>query len=309
MTRPGAPPDAALQEALRAAFERVLAPLAQLAVARGVPFAAIDAILRAAFVAAAHAAHPGLPPHRRVSRVSATTGLNRREVTRLLAAEAERGEPVPPPRTPAAMVFAHWRSQPRWRTRSGAPRVLARSGPAPSFEALAQEVTRDVHPRALLEELLRLQLAVHDPVRDTVALTQDAFVPRGDDARKAGWLGANVGDHLAAAAANVQGRDPGHFEQAIAADGLTAEAVAQVRARLAAHWRQLTDELVPLLEEAVADAEARGHAAKPAHRLRIGLFSFDSTPAPAPAAATAPARASGARPKAATGRPPRKTTP
>ena len=112
MNRPGASPDAALQDALRAAFERLLAPLAQLAVARGVPFAVIDELARAAFVAAAHAAHPGLPPHRRVSRVSATTGLNRREVTRLLAAEAERGAPAPPPRTPAAMVFAHWRKAP-----------------------------------------------------------------------------------------------------------------------------------------------------------------------------------------------------
>ena len=309
MTRPGTPPDAALQDALRAAFERLLAPLAQLAVARGVPFAVIDEVLRECFVAAAHAAHPGLPPHRRVSRVSATTGLNRREVTRLLAAEAQRGAPLQPPRTPAAMVFAHWRSQPRWRTRSGSPRVLARSGPSPSFEALAQEVTRDVHPRALLEELLRLQLAVHDPVRDTVALTQEAFVPRGDEARKAGWLGANVGDHLAAAAANVQGREPAHFEQAIAADGLPAEAVAQVRDRLAAHWRQLTDELVPLLGQAVADAEAPGRAAQPTHRLRIGLFSFDSTPAPAPASAPAPSRARTARSQAAAGRPRRKTSP
>ena len=60
------------------------------------------------------------------------------------------------------MVFAHWRSDKRYRKRGGAPRTLPRVGPAPSFESLAQEVTRDVHPRALLEELLRLKLAVLD---------------------------------------------------------------------------------------------------------------------------------------------------
>jgi hypothetical protein len=307
MTRESAPPDAAvqeaLQEALQAAFERVLAPLARLAVARGLPFAVVDEALRSAFVAAAHAAHPSLPPHRRVSRVSAATGLNRREVTRLLAAEAQRGEPAPPPRTPAAMVFAHWRNQPRWRTPEGEPLTLPRSGPAPSFEALAQEVTRDVHPRALLEELMRLQLVAHDAARDTVALTQEAFVPRGDDARKAAWLGANVGDHLEAAAANVMGRDPSHFEQAIAADGLSAESVARVRARLAAHWRRLADELVPLLEQAVgedADRPPEG-ADAPAYRVRVGLFSYDSAPAPAPTPAP--------RPKRAAPRPRRKPTP
>ena len=56
------------------------------------------------------------------------------------------------------MVFAHSRPTTLPHARR-APRALPRVGPAPSFESLAQEVTRDVHPRALLEELLRLKLA------------------------------------------------------------------------------------------------------------------------------------------------------
>ena len=293
MTETSALPDAALQDALQAAFGRLLVPLARLAVARGVPFAVLDEMLRAAFVAAAHASHPRLPPHRRVSRVSASTGLNRREVARLVAAEAARAanEAAAPPRTPAAMVFARWRSDPRWRTTHGRPRVLPRTGPAPSFEALAHEVTRDVHPRALLEELLRLHLATHDAQRDTVALAREAFVPRGDSARMAAWLGANVGDHLAAAAANVLGREPQHFEQAIAADGLSTESIDRVRPLLAAHWRRLTDELVPLLEQLIVEDEARPTARKgaPTQRVRIGLFSFDTAAAVPPATPMNPA--------------------
>ena len=84
--------DAALQQAL----ERLLVPLARLAVARGVPFAMIDESLRKAFVSVAHAAHPGLPEHRRASRVSAATGLHRREVTRFLEAAAQPRSPAPP---------------------------------------------------------------------------------------------------------------------------------------------------------------------------------------------------------------------
>ena len=53
--------DDATNAALQAALARLLAPLAQLAVARGVPFAVVDEMLRAAFVSTAHAAHPGLP--------------------------------------------------------------------------------------------------------------------------------------------------------------------------------------------------------------------------------------------------------
>jgi Family of unknown function (DUF6502) len=270
-------PDAALP----AALARLLAPLAQLAVARGVPFSVLDGLLRAAVVRTAHASHPGLPEHRRASRVSAATGLNRREVNRLLALQAadESSGNSAPPRSPAAMVFAHWRSTAAYRTRAGAPRVLPRTGPAPSFESLAQEVTRDVHPRALLEELLRLNFVAHDSGRDTVTLLQANFVPRGDDERMLQWLAANVGDHLAGAVANVAGRTPAHADQAIAADGLSAESIAKVRPLLHAQWLRLSEELVPLLEALIEEDAARVGPANPTHsRVCFGLYGFDTTP-------------------------------
>lgn len=285
MTEPAATP--AEDDALQQALGRLLRPLAQLAVARGVPYAVIDQALRAAFVSMAHAAHPGLPEHRRASRISAATGLHRREVNRLLdvASQPKAGAP---PRSPAAMVFAHWRADKRYRTRSGAPRALPRVGPAPSFESLAHEVTRDVHPRALLEELLRLKLAALDAERDVITLTEEMFVPRGDTPRMVGYLGANVGDHLQAAVANVLGQQPAHFEQAIAADGLSAASVAQVRPLLREHWRRMTEELVPLLETLI-EADAARPGGDTSHRLRLGLYGFDAGNAAAAAEPPTPA--------------------
>ena len=75
---------AAADQALQQAIDCLLLPLAKLAVARGLPYAVLDEALRAAVVSVAHAAHPGLPEHRRASRVSAATGLHRREVNRLI---------------------------------------------------------------------------------------------------------------------------------------------------------------------------------------------------------------------------------
>ena len=273
-------------EALQQALERLLVPLAQLAVARGVPYAVLDETLRRAFVASAHAAHTGLPEHRRASRISAATGLHRREVNRLLEAAAQPRSSSPP-RSPAAMVFAHWRADKRYRCRGGTARALPRVGPAPSFESLAHEVTRDVHPRALLEELLRLKLAAHDKERDVITLTEEAFTPRGDAPRMVGYLGANVGDHLQAAVANVLGRRPSHFEQAISADGLSAASLAQVRPLLLDHWRQMTEALVPVLEKLIeVDAAEAAKPVEPGksktHRLRLGLYGFDTSHAPAP---------------------------
>lgn len=272
--------------ALMAALARLLAPLAQLVVARGLPFSVLDELVRGAVVATAHAAHPGLPEHRRASRVSAATGLNRREVNRLLALQSDaaaKAAPAAPPRSPAAMVFAHWRSSAAYRTRTGAPRALPRSGPAPSFESLAQEVTRDVHPRALLEELLRLKLAAHDEQRDTVTLVKENFIPRGDAERMVQWMGANVGDHLAAAVSNLASSEPQYADQAIAADGLSAHSVAQMRPLLHSHWQRLTEEMVPLLERLIEEDAARASADEPnSYRVRFGIYGFDTVPPPAP---------------------------
>jgi hypothetical protein len=272
------------RDALMAALRQVIEPLAELAVQRGLPYAAVEELLRRVFVGAADAAHPDLLPHRKVSRIATTTGINRREVARLLAVIRDaRAAQQLPSRSVASEVFAHWVSDARYRDRHGEPRVLRRQGRAPSFETLARLITRDVHPRSLLDELLRLKLARHDTQRDTVALVRDAFVPRGDRVRMLQFLGANVGDHAAGAVANVLGDGRRHFEQAVFADHLTDTSVREAWAEIGHLWKGLLAALVPLLEDKVGRDSAAQHAT---HRLRVGLYTFDADTAHPPAPAT-----------------------
>ncbi len=184
------------QPALLDAARALLQPLARLAVARGLTHATVDEMLRAAFVERAHAAYPQLLAHRRVSRISAATGINRREVTRLLEARRSRSAPA---RSYPSELFARWTTHPDYLDADGRARSLPRLGAAPSFEALAHSVTRDMHPRSLLEELIRLGLAEHDEAADSVALSRAAFAPRGDDARRLALLTARLGELLDAA--------------------------------------------------------------------------------------------------------------
>jgi len=277
-------PEAAASAALHAALSEVLRPLAQLALARGLPFQATEGLLKQAYIEAAAEVHSSVLAHRRVSRISTATGINRREVTRLLQPEAVA---VPRPRSLALELFAAWQAHPDTRDDAGHARALPRQGPAPSFEALARSVTRDVHPRSLLDDLLRLGLAALDDDGDTVRLLEVAFVPRGNQAHMLALLGANVGDHLRAAVGNVLGRDPPHFEQAIEADELSAESLAELRALVSRQWRVLTAALVPQLEQMIAADQAAGRT--PDQRVRIGLFEFTEADLAVPVAASASA--------------------
>lgn len=273
------------QQALQAALAGLMASVAELGVAQGLPYAAVEELLRLAFVQAAAKAHPGLPEHRKVSRISTTTGINRREVTRLVA-QQPRSQPTPRSRSLASEVFAHWRTQPPYRGADGEPVTLPRLGAAPSFESLAQAVTRDVHPRSLLDELVRLGLAVWNEADDTVSLQRRTFVARGDQVRQLGYLGDNVGDHLRAAVENVLGGGDGqHFEQAVFADGLSAESIASVRPAVRAQWQALLATLVPALEARVEADAAGSQGAGPAAsgRLRVGLYTYHEGAVPVPA--------------------------
>lgn len=255
--------------ALTAALERLLAPLAELCLTHGVAYPAAAELLKHAFVRAARAAHPDVAGKRDVSRVSTTTGLTRREVARITAAAP--ADTVLRP-APATQVFTRWAGDRRLHDKRGRPRPLKRQGRAPSFEALARSITRDVHPRSLLDELRRLGLVRLDEKTDTVHLLRDAFVPSDDRARLFGFLGNNVGDHLAAAVSNVREETAPHLEQAIFADELSAQSLAKVDKRVRAEWKSLLAALVPTIQDLIEADRKAGRRAD--LRLRVGLYSF-----------------------------------
>lgn len=259
------------RQALLDALAAVMQPLAQLAVARGLPFHALEEALKQALVREAAAVHVNVAPHRKVSRVSIVTGINRREVTRLM--KPADSDKAPPRWSLSSEVFAHWHADPANLDSDGLPRTLPRLGPAPSFEALVGGVTHDVHPRSLMEELLRLKLAVYDEAADTVSLVREGFVPSGDHTRMLGLLADNVGDHLRAAVDNVLGDGQQHFEQAVFADGLSDRSLTAVRSLIRSEWATLLARMVPRLKKlAESDADLPANLQR---RLRIGLYGYD----------------------------------
>ena len=256
---------------LLGAVEAVLLPLARLCVAQGLPADHVEEVLKRAYVRAARERRreSGGSGERDVSQVATATGLSRREVARLDAAMLPRSVQKP---STVNQVYLRWSTAKRLRDGHGQARALPRTGKAPSFESLAHSVTRHVHPRSLLDEMLRQDLVTLSEDGQTVNLQADRYVPAKDDAQLYGFLGANVGDHLAAATANVMRRENSHFEQAIFADELSLESAKAMHKLVSAQWQRMLAEVVPEIERLIAQDKAAGHAAN--HRARIGLFTF-----------------------------------
>ncbi len=274
MSAPDAPgsnelSDSPQGEALLSAARSLLEPLVDLAVARGVRHADFEEMLKLVFIHAAQRAHPDVPAQRSVSRISTTTGINRREVTRLLQ-EAPAGRPRP--RSHATEVFVRWVSDPAYQV-DGLPRRLPRLGAAPSFESLATSVNKDVRPRTLLEELCRLGLAqVGDD--DRVVLLSTHFIPSNDEAHMLGFLATNVGDHLRAAADNILHPGVQHLEQALFADELSTRSIEHLRPLVNERWHVLVREMAPLLQGLIDEDAAAGRPQD--QRIRVGMYAYNA---------------------------------
>jgi hypothetical protein len=130
-------------------------------------------------------------------------------------------------------LVALWQTGAEW-SRDGAALPLARSGPGQSFEALAQAVRRDVHPRTMLDTLAAAGTVALSEDGQEVLLTQTSYQPLAGSDDQLAYLSRNLGDHAQAAAENVQGASPSHFERAVHYSGLTEAQVAALSERFAA---------------------------------------------------------------------------
>ena len=242
-------------------LDHILAPLARLLVARGIPFGDLTERLKGHYVQAASEQSDGKITD---SHLSVMTGLQRRDIARLRAFEHKAPKP-----NPLTRLVALWQAHPDY-SHKGKAKPLPRTGDAPSFESLAREVRQDVHPRAMLDTLFAAGTVKLD--QDTIALAQTAYVPLAGSEEQLDYLAENVGDHLAAAAENVLGPHPRHFERAAHYTGLTA---AQIKA-LAERYNAAQ---MALLEEIAAEAEAlKARAPSGASgKFRAGGYFYSST--------------------------------
>jgi len=262
---------------LHAPLARLLRPLVRLLVARGITFPALTDLLRELYVNVAEYDFALTGKEQTDSRVSLLTGIHRKEVRRLRGA----GAPVSAVQavvSRTSRIIARWIADPTFTDPQGQPLKLPRTaeGGAPSFESLVAGVTRDLRPRAVLDEWLDRGLAFTDP-QDRIVLAEAAYVPRGDGAEgpQLYYFGRNLHDHIAAAVANIVGDAPRFLERAVHYDGLSEDLAIRLEERA----REIA-------MEALQQANREAHAACQTdpggtHRWNFGLYVYTEAAPPA----------------------------
>ena len=267
-------PERQLSWALEACA-RVMRPLVKLALALGVKHAHLERLLRELLLDEAQrvwTSDKGTAPS--ISQLSVTTGLNRKAITSRV--RESQAPPADLETSAAAKVLTLWLQM---STNDPALQTLPimANGDDVSFENIARRASRgNVHHRAILDELLRLNMAIEQDGR--AQLNTTAFVPSSDVKAMLGFLGDNASDHLAAAVANTLGRQPALLERSVFASGMSPADCERIHQLARERWRGLHHELT---QEMTRAFEAGGD--KASGRVRVGIYTYyeDVTAAPA----------------------------
>lgn len=250
---------------------KVMRPLVALLLRHGIAYPAFSSALKRVFLEAARAElrNRGMPMTD--SALTLLSGVHRRDVRTLGRGAAPTAVATPSTLGLIGEVVARWMSDPACAGADGRARPLARGDAPGQFDALVAGVSRDVRPKAVLDELLRLGAAEADG--DVVRLVAQAFAPRAGLAETASLFADNLHDHAAAAAANLLG-DANFLEQAVYVDELTpasAEAVqrAAVQAWQAAFQTVMREATLRFDGDAIRAAPADRH-----HRVRVGIYVY-----------------------------------
>jgi len=267
---------------LRAA-QRLLRPFVWLLMREGVTFPVLADLLRGLYVDVA--LHEGQA--RTDSRVNVMTGIHRKEI-RHLREQPQMLEEVPQALSRGSLVIARWLASPDTTDSNGRPLPLPRTaepGQA-SFDVLVSSLTTDVRPRTLLDAFLAQGLVRQDG-DGLIALNLRAFVPLPGDGMQLFYFGRNLGDHMAAACANVASQVTApYFDRSVHYDGLTTDQATTLdmlaREKAQALLIDVNRAALAMLDAAEADAklDAAATPQAPLRRVNLGIYLFNGDDLP-----------------------------
>lgn len=250
---------------LRACYS-FLVPVARFLLRNGISFSEFSEISRIAFVEVAGSDYGirGRPTN--ISRVSAMTGIGRKEVRRLRQLKEE----YPDPRvelSPLSDVLQRWFTDPAYLTAAGKPKVLRYNTGKASFVGLVKECAGDVPAGAIKVELIRCGAVSEDPAGGLIARRR-YVAPEGFDEKLITGMAFNLRGLASTIAFNTSqlaqsAEDFGRIERFIESDPLSEAGIATLRGQLR---KQIT-----LFANGVDDFLSRGDRSTPPSGRRIGV--------------------------------------
>lgn len=182
----------AITQTILLALARILRPIVRILLANKITYATFDQLARQVFTEEADRHFAIRGRKQSISRVALVTGLPRTEVRRIKQSPPLADHDLGQSFHRAARVIASWCSKADYLTANNEPRPLKFEGPD-SFSSLVEQISSDLSPRQLLNELRQAGIVKMDAGR-RIFLMRCAYIPSRDATQIMKILGTDVGD-------------------------------------------------------------------------------------------------------------------
>ncbi len=265
-----------VEQALAGAVLTLLRPLARILLRNGIAYGTFAELAKKVYVDVAYEEFATPGRKQTISRVSALTGLTRKEARRLLAQERPDDQGANARYNRAVRVISGWLNDPRYCHADGTPRALPLEGGNPGFADLVKEYSGDIPTRAMLQTLLDAGSVSREDGR--IRLLVRAYVPGRDPVDKIHILGTDAAELMATIDHNLTaGEGDPWFQRKVSNDRVAAGALPRFRRLAAGRAQALLEEL----DQWLGEHECRGNEGQDGEEARyvsLGIYYHEHDP-------------------------------
>lgn len=261
------------QAALIKAVKMLCRPLIRLLIEKGITFPQFRDVMKELYVDVANSEFSLDDNKPSDSRIFVLTGVHRKDIKRIRESSGVETANITSSASLSGEIIARWNSMPDYLDEKGKPKQLMKSphNNQAGFEQLVSSVNKDVRPKVILEEWLRLNI-----VRlkgDYIILNKSAFVANKEFKEMTYYLGHNIHDHMASCVNNILEEDTPMLERSVYYASLSESSVKKLRSVA----DKKGNELLQLLNKlAIKFYETDKHKKDATHRMRLGVYWYQT---------------------------------
>lgn len=265
-----------VKKGLLATYSKLLRPLIRILLRHGVTYAEFSEVVKTVFVGVA--AQEFRVPGKKMSkaRIAIVTGLTRKEVQRLTETNQEDRYQLKTNLSRIGRVLTGWHTDPEFTGPYGMPLEIRYDSEVPNdttFVRLVQQYSGDMTPRAMLDELLRVE-AVIETDQHWYKVVRREYVPQTLAPDFLERVGRGIHDFIHTVEENLEksSDDPGRFERTVRPTvGLKAEDLPLFDAYVREKCQALLEEIDNWLTKLEVPDSEKGD--QPVH-TGVGVYHF-----------------------------------
>lgn len=262
-----------VQEALASATLTLLRPLVRILLRNGIAYGSFAELARKMYVEVAFREFQIPGKKQTTSRVSALTGLTRKEVARLQDLRQEDQIGAAQRYNRAVRVISGWLNDPQYLDAEGAPADLPLEGESGSFATLVKQYSGDIPTQAMLSALQ--SAGSIEKFDGKIRLIRHAYVPGKDPIDKINILGTDTAELIATINHNLTAKTPDlRFQRKVSNDRVCSDSLPQFRMLSAEKAQTLLEDLDRWLSLHEVDCES-DEADPERNQVSLGIYYFE----------------------------------